>query len=33
MYEYMIVLKVRELKRPDLTDADKGINIKPGNQY
>ena len=33
MYEYMIVLKVSELKRPDLTEADKGINIKPGRQY
>ena len=25
MYEYMIVLKVRELNRPDLTRADRGI--------
>jgi glycosyltransferase involved in cell wall biosynthesis len=25
MYEYMIVLKVREINRPDLTQADRGI--------
>ncbi|MFK7759593.1 MAG: glycosyltransferase family 2 protein [Phycisphaerales bacterium] len=28
MYEYMIVLKVRELQRPDLTDADRGTSSK-----
>ncbi|MGV6815333.1 MAG: glycosyltransferase family 2 protein [Phycisphaerales bacterium] len=26
MYEYMIVLKVRELNRPDLTQADRGVD-------
>ena len=29
LYEYMIVLKVREMNRPDLTAADKGENPNP----
>jgi glycosyltransferase involved in cell wall biosynthesis len=29
MYEYMIVLKVRQLQRPDLTEADRGVANSP----
>lgn len=32
MYEYMIVLKVRELQRPDLTAADRGRDDSQGAQ-